>query len=74
MAVFSGLQIYDINFAKERVVYEIGMQETLNYYTGNTPFDKNKIIIDGIYMHGGFVFELLKGKFLGTIALILLSM
>ena len=53
--------MYDIRFTGERIVYEVGLQETLTYYTGNTPFDQNQIVIDGLYLFGPLIFELLRG-------------
>ena len=59
---FAGLQLYDIRYAGERIVYELGLQETFTYYSGNTPFDQNQLVIDGVYIYGALIFELLKGK------------
>uniref|UniRef100_S4RHK1 Amine oxidase n=1 Tax=Petromyzon marinus TaxID=7757 RepID=S4RHK1_PETMA len=34
---YMGLQIFDIKYNGERIVYEMGLQDVVSYYTGNDP-------------------------------------
>ena len=58
----SGLQVYDVRFAGERIAYEISLQETIATYTGYYPTQMENNFLDGTYMMGSNFHDLLQGQ------------
>ncbi|XP_078727416.1 diamine oxidase [copper-containing]-like [Lampetra fluviatilis] len=58
---YMGLQIFDIKYNGERIVYEMGLQDAISYYSGNSPTGTQGKAIDSGWHFGADNFELVKG-------------
>ncbi|XP_032802281.1 diamine oxidase [copper-containing]-like [Petromyzon marinus] len=58
---YMGLQIFDIKYNGERIVYEMGLQDVVSYYTGNDPIGSLFRAMDSGWHFGADNFELVKG-------------
>ena len=47
-----GLQFFNIRFAKERILYELSMQEVVVTYSGNNPATRHMHFADGAGLYG----------------------
>ncbi|XP_072105876.1 retina-specific copper amine oxidase isoform X1 [Mobula birostris] len=56
-----GLQLFDVRFKKERLVYELSIQEISSAYGGETPTLMMAKFLDSSYGIGSFSNELVKG-------------
>ena len=61
MDSYSGMQIYDIQFNGERIVYELSLQEAAATYAGYYPVPSWNNILDGTLGLGMSSFELVRG-------------
>ncbi|PFX27819.1 amiloride-sensitive amine oxidase [copper-containing]-like [Stylophora pistillata] len=57
----SGMQIYDIKFNGERIVYELSLQEAAATYTGYYPAPSWNNFLDGGWGMGAYSMELVRG-------------
>ncbi|CAH1793804.1 unnamed protein product [Owenia fusiformis] len=58
----TGPQLFDIRFRKERIVYELSLQEALLSYTGNTPMSRHaNVYLDGEVLLGNFISPMAPG-------------
>lgn len=57
----AGLQVFDLRFNGERIAYEIGLQEAIAFYSGETPAAMQTKYIDGGWAMGTSDFELAPG-------------
>ncbi|KAK0648916.1 copper amine oxidase [Cercophora newfieldiana] len=57
----SGMQLYDIRYQGERVLYELGLQEALAHYAGIDPMQSGTAYLDTFYGFGPYAFELVPG-------------
>ena len=57
----SGLQLYDIRFNNERIVYEVSLQEALAFYSGWNPTRMHMNYLDDAWKMGSSAFELVRG-------------
>ena len=57
----SGLQLFDIRFDGQRIVYELGLQEAAAFYSGWTPMQMYTDFVDCTWGMGSSKFELLRG-------------
>lgn len=57
----AGLQVYDLRFNGERIAYEIGLQEAIAFYAGDTPAAMQTKYIDAGWAMGTSNFELAPG-------------
>ncbi|KAG9276277.1 amiloride-sensitive amine oxidase copper-containing [Astyanax mexicanus] len=57
----AGLQIFDLRFNGERVAYEIGLQEAIAFYSGDTPAAMQTKYIDAGWAMGTSDYELAPG-------------
>ena len=57
----SGMQIYDIKFNGERIVYELSLQEAAATYTGYYPAASWNNFLDGGWGMGAYSMELVRG-------------
>ncbi|CAL8292200.1 unnamed protein product [Lota lota] len=57
----AGLQIFDLRFNGERIAYEIGLQEAIAFYAGDTPTAMQTKFIDSGWAMGASTFELAPG-------------
>jgi Cu2+-containing amine oxidase len=58
----SGLQIYNAIYKDQRIVYELGMQDTLSSYAGYTPSQANSVYFDAAWGMGTSLYELKAGS------------
>ncbi|XP_078465157.1 diamine oxidase [copper-containing]-like [Lampetra planeri] len=58
---FTGLQLFDIKYNDERLVYEMSLQEAVSFYAGNTPIGMQVKAIDTGWSFGADNFELVRG-------------
>jgi Cu2+-containing amine oxidase len=56
----TGLQLFDIRFKGERIIYELGIQEALAHYAGNDPVMSGTSYLDSAYGLG-YANELMPG-------------
>ena len=56
-----GLNLHDIRYEGERILYELSMQEALAHYAGNDPTQSGTAYLDSYYGFGPYAFELVKG-------------
>ncbi|XP_051970653.1 amiloride-sensitive amine oxidase [copper-containing]-like isoform X2 [Xyrauchen texanus] len=57
----AGLQIFDLRFNGERIAYEIGLQEAIAFYSGDTPAAMQTKYIDAGWSMGTLDYELAPG-------------
>jgi diamine oxidase len=57
----NGIEIYDITFKGDRIVYELSLQEAIATYTGYYPSQTSNYYLDGSWSLGMFSFELVPG-------------
>ncbi len=57
----AGLQVFDLRFNGERIAYEIGLQEAIAFYAGDTPAAMQTKYIDAGWAMGTSTFELAPG-------------
>ena len=57
----SGMQIFDIKFKGERIIYELNLQEAEAFYSGYNPKVMHTNYLDGYWGLGYYKFELVKG-------------
>ena len=62
----AGLQVLDARFGGECVVFEMSLQECLTQYNGASPFAQMMLALDGMYLIGTLMFELMPGKCIST--------
>ncbi|XP_067825012.1 amine oxidase [copper-containing] 3-like [Heptranchias perlo] len=60
-SAINGLQLFDIRFQKERIVYELSIQELNSVYGGNTPALMRTKFLDSHYGIGKSSNELVRG-------------
>ena len=56
----------DARFGGERVVFEMSLQECLTQYNGASPFAQMMFALDGMYLIGTLMFELMPGTCIST--------
>ncbi|KAG1735034.1 amine oxidase catalytic domain-containing protein [Suillus lakei] len=56
-----GLNLWDIRFRGERIIYELKPQEALAQYTGNDPYKSSTALLDSYFGMGQSVRDLLPG-------------
>ncbi|KAG0703836.1 copper amine oxidase [Suillus ampliporus] len=56
-----GLNLWDIRFRNERIIYELKPQEALAQYTGNDPYKSSTALLDSYFGMGQSVRDLLPG-------------
>lgn len=61
MNVYSGPRLFDIQFGKERIVYELSLQEALAVYGSNCPAGMLTRYMDESLGIGKFAYELVRG-------------
>lgn len=57
----TGIQIFDLRFNRERIAYEISLQEAISFYSGDTPAGMQTKYIDSGWFMGSSSFELASG-------------
>lgn len=57
----SGVQIFDVNFKGERIIYELSLQEAEAFYSGFDPKGMQANYLDGYWGLGYNKFELVRG-------------
>lgn len=57
----NGIEIYDIRFQKDRLIYELSLQEAMATYTGYYPSQSYMYYLDGNWRLGMSSFELVPG-------------
>ena len=57
----SGIQIFDIQFQGERIVYELSVQEAEAFYSGWSPKPLHTNYLDAAWNMGSMTFELVQG-------------
>ncbi|KAL3423197.1 copper amine oxidase [Phlyctema vagabunda] len=57
----TGMQLHNIKYKGERIIYELGLQEALAHYAGNDPVQSGTSYLDTFYGFGTYSFELVKG-------------
>ena len=57
----SGIQIFDIRFKGERIVYELSVQEAEAFYSGWSPKPLHTNYLDAAWNMGSMTFELVRG-------------
>ncbi|XP_075903546.1 diamine oxidase [copper-containing]-like [Nelusetta ayraudi] len=57
----AGLQVFDLRFNGERIAYEIGLQEAIAFYAGDTPAAMQTKYLDAGWAMGTTNFELAPG-------------
>lgn len=57
----SGIQIFDIRFKGERIVYELSVQEAEAFYSGWSPKPLHTNYVDAAWNMGSMTFELMRG-------------
>ena len=61
LRTFNGLQLYDIKYQDERIIYEVGPQEMVAFYSGYNPVRMHTNYWDGSYLIGVHHHELVRG-------------
>ncbi|XP_004707549.1 membrane primary amine oxidase [Echinops telfairi] len=61
LSPFGGPRIFDVRFRRERIAYEISLQEAVAIYGGNTPVAMRTRYIDGSFGMGKFATPLTRG-------------
>ena len=56
-----GLQLHNIKYKGERVVYELGLQEALAHYASSDPLHSTIAYLDSYYGFGPSTFEMIAG-------------
>ncbi|KAF1987640.1 putative membrane copper amine oxidase [Aulographum hederae CBS 113979] len=56
----TGMQLHDIRYKGNRIIYELGLQEALAHYAGNDPVQSGTSYLDSWYGFGPYAFELVK--------------
>ncbi|KAK4208151.1 copper amine oxidase [Rhypophila decipiens] len=57
----TGVNLYDIRYKGERILYELGLQEALAHYAGIDPMQSGTAYLDTFYGFGPYAFELVQG-------------
>ncbi|OCL04443.1 amine oxidase catalytic domain-containing protein [Glonium stellatum] len=57
----TGMQLHNIKFKGERIIYELGMQEALAHYAGMDPLQSTTAYLDSMYGFGAGSYELVGG-------------
>ncbi|PLB48938.1 putative membrane copper amine oxidase [Aspergillus steynii IBT 23096] len=57
----TGLSLFDIRYRGQRILYELGLQETLAHYAGIDPVQSGMTFLDSFFAFGPGSFELIKG-------------
>lgn len=57
----TGMQLHDVKYKGERIIYELGLQEALAHYAANDPFQSGTAYLDSYYGFGPYSFELVNG-------------
>lgn len=57
----TGLSLFDIRYRGHRILYELGLQETVAHYADNEPVQSGKAFLDSFFGFGPGSFELIKG-------------
>ncbi|CAH1793803.1 unnamed protein product [Owenia fusiformis] len=58
----TGPQLFDIRFRKERIVYELSLQEILLLYSGNNPVSRDaNVVLDSEIVNGHFISPMAPG-------------
>ena len=57
----SGLQLFDIRFDGQRIVYELSLQEAAAFYSGWSPMQMSTDYLDSAWGMGSSKFELVRG-------------
>ncbi|KAK0556719.1 hypothetical protein OC844_005771 [Tilletia horrida] len=57
----AGLQLYNIRFNGERIVYHMGLQEAVAHYAGQDPYTSNTAYLDSFFGLGAYAYELVDG-------------
>ena len=73
MSTLSGPQLFDVRYQKERIVYELSLQEIAVFYSGHSPSHRVADFLDSIALLGNLARSLVPGvdcpvdsTFLGT--------
>ncbi|KAK0543019.1 hypothetical protein OC846_006302 [Tilletia horrida] len=56
----AGIQLYNIRYNGQRIVYHLGLQEAIAHYAGNDPVQSSVAYLDTYYGFGPYAFELLR--------------
>ena len=57
----TGLQLHDIKYKGQRIVYEVGLQEAMAHYASMDPLHSSSAYLDSYYGFGPSTFELVDG-------------
>lgn len=57
----TGIQIFNVKFAGNRIIYEISLQEAAAFYSGHSPFQMYTDYLDSAWGMGSATFELARG-------------
>ncbi|KAG8430872.1 hypothetical protein GDO86_019836, partial [Hymenochirus boettgeri] len=57
----AGIQLFDIKYNNERIVYELSLQEALAFYSGVTPCGSQTKYLDSGWGMGSVSYEMVKG-------------
>lgn len=57
----SGLRVYNVHFGAMQIISEMGLDETVTVYNGETPFMKRMVSIESMFGIGGLTSELSPG-------------
>ncbi|KAJ1562398.1 hypothetical protein HK405_012622 [Cladochytrium tenue] len=56
-----GVALFDVKYAGERIIYEIGLQEAIAQYAGNDPGQLSTVYLDSYYGFGRLLFQMIEG-------------
>ncbi|KAM0786196.1 hypothetical protein ACM66B_007001 [Microbotryomycetes sp. NB124-2] len=56
----TGLRLFDVHF-RERIFYELGLDEAIAHYAGNDPIQSGTAYLDSFYGFGRFAMSLVRG-------------
>ena len=57
-----GMQLHDIHYKGERIIYEVGLQEAVAHYaSASDPFQGSNAYLDSVYGFGVSTFQLVSG-------------
>ena len=57
----TGIQVHDVQFLKERIIYELSLQELTVFYSGGDPMSKHTVFYDSDAMLGWSGTQLFRG-------------
>jgi primary-amine oxidase len=55
------LALFDVRFRGERIMYEVGLEEAMAHYAGNSPESASRLFFDTVYGFGLLTFSLIPG-------------